>query len=1135
MNNSLNSRNEFLAALTNTTNSEIKSSFAKLLALAQIFEEVNDPDLIQSIELCNFCLGDEIVLYAPSNEHHYSSDSLNCSAHNEQTDLDLYLIWQGRVRLLCQSPDQQREVSALLLESNDFFGSDRLVSPNTPNICHDSFFSYRAVAASPVQIVRFPGKTLSLLLQKYPQLQSVLLHQAQYRERLIFFKTRTALRSLSSHQLRQFVVHVTEETIASGMPLATSTPDDAGHFWLRQGKIRTTVDHGVDQVDRVNRTGDQTKELNHSSNSNHLNPPNIGDDWGHPTPTPPHWAADTDLRVYKIAVENWEVVQAFLPSSEPSVEPSVDNHNSNNTRLSNHRSNHSNSNHSNSNHSTSNHSVSNGAVHTASRIEGRSRGRVIYQPPSNPLISQSAPADSSSPSIGASEPETDIRFPKPTQRKLLDLFDRYPWVEQQSSSDCGAACLSMICQYWGKRFPLHVLREQANVGRSGASLKSLAKAAEGLGFHARPVRASLGRMAEQPNPWIAHWEGSHYVVVYRISKERVIIADPAIGRRSISEQEFQTHWTGYALLLDPTQQLQATEIKQTSLGRYIGALLPFRNIILQVIVFSVLIQIFGLITPLFTQIILDRVVVQRSLTALNVFAAGLLIFGIWNICLSAVRQYLLSYFSNRLDLTLISGFINHTLTLPLKFFESRRVGDIITRVQENQKIQRFLIQQVVLTWLNFFTGFVYLGLMLYYNWQLTLLVLLLIPPIAILTLGSTPFLRRISRAIFKEAADQNSVLVEMLTGISTLKSAAAERELRWRWEDHLTSQLNTQFKGQKLGIRLQATSGLIHSLGSTLLLWYGATLVIQEQLTIGQFVAFNMMIGYVISPVIDLANLWDELQEVLISVERLNDVFEAQPEETAQNLLLVMPPLQGDVQFEDVTFRYGEDEDYNTLQNISFTVKLGQTIAVVGRSGSGKSTLVKLLEGLYHPNRGRVIIDGHDIRHVSPQSLRSQIGVVPQECYLFSGSILENITLYRPEFTFEEAVEVAKLAEAHSFIQSLPLGYNTKVGERGSSLSGGQRQRIAIARALLGDPRILILDEATSSLDTESERRFQRNLAKIRHDRTTFIIAHRLSTVRNADRILVLDQGVLMEQGTHDELMQSQGIYYHLAQQQLDL
>jgi len=732
-------------------------------------------------------------------------------------------------------------------------------------------------------------------------------------------------------------------------------------------------------------------------------------------------------------------------------------------------------------------------------------------------------------------PTSGVVFPKPLHRRVLDRLHRFPWIEQQSSSDCGAACLAMVSRYWGKSLPINLLREQANVGQAGASLKGLARAAENVGFQARPVRASLGRMAEQRNPWIAHWQGDHYVVVYTIDRRRVILADPALGRLTMSTDEFKTHWTGYGLLLEPTARLKSVEVQQPSLGRYIGLLLPYRSLMLQIIVISLIIQLFSLITPLFTQIILDKVVVQKSMSTLNVFAAGLFMFSLWSIVMETVRGYLLAYFSMRLDLTMISGFVRHAISLPLKFYESRRVGDILTRVQENQKIQRFLVGQVMLAWLGFLTGFVYLGLMFYYNTQLTLLVLAMIPPIVLITLVATPFLRQISRQVFKEAANQNSNLVEMMNGIAAVKSAAVEQEVRWRWEDSLIQLNNVAFRGSKFGLGLGAVNGTVNILGSTALLWLGAAMVIQEQLTIGQFVAFNMMIGYVLGPVVSLANLWDELQEIFISVERLNDVFEAQPEEPMGQPMLVLPPIQGEVVFEDVTFRYSEDADQNTLENLTFRVEPGQTLAIVGRSGSGKTTLVKLLEGLYHPSRGRIFIDGHDIRHVSPYSLRTQLGVIPQECFLFSGTILENITLYRHDFSLEQAIESAKLAEAHAFIQTLPLGYNTKVGERGSTLSGGQRQRIAIARALLGNPRILILDEATSSLDTESERRFQRNLAQISRDRTTFIIAHRLSTVRNADQILVLDRGVLVEHGTHEQLMASAGLYYSLAQQQLDL
>jgi ATP-binding cassette subfamily B protein len=478
--------------------------------------------------------------------------------------------------------------------------------------------------------------------------------------------------------------------------------------------------------------------------------------------------------------------------------------------------------------------------------------------------------------------------------------------------------------------------------------------------------------------------------------------------------------------------------------------------------------------------------------------------------------------------------------LPIKFFESRHVGDILTRVQENKKIQTFLTRQAITAWLDALMAVVYIGLMFYYNGRLALLVLALIPPIVILTLVATPFLRKVSRDIFNEGAKQNSSLVEMITGVATIKATAAEREMRWRWEDQLTCMINAQFRGQKLANSLQIIGGGINTLGSTALLWYGAMLVIQDQLTIGQFVAFNMMIGSVISPVLSVVGLWDEFQEVLVSIERLDDVFSAQPEESPYKPMLVLPRIQGNVKFDNVSFRYAQDEERNTLQNLCFEVQAGETVAIVGRSGSGKSTLVKLLQGFYYPEKGRLTVDGHDIRHVSVQSLRVQLGVVPQDCFLFSGTILENITLYKngqgaDSTSLEEAIEVAKLAEAHAFIQDMPLGYQTPVGERGTSLSGGQRQRIAIARALLGDPRILILDEATSSLDTESERRFQQNLARIGRDRTVFVIAHRLSTVRNADRILVLDKGILAEQGNHDQLMAERGLYYHLAQQQLDI
>jgi HlyB family type I secretion system ABC transporter len=1017
-------------------------------------------DFSRSLTLNDFQLGDELI-------HYTLPESTQNSVHDEHNCSGLYIVCQGRVRLLGFDPKGQREVSALVLEAGETFGADDLFGSR--------ILPYRAIAASEGQIAHLSAVQLSQWLEQLPALGNCLQQEAQQRQRQIFFKTATDLCCLPSHQLKEVLPYLVEQKIVAGQSLAQTTPANAGRYWLYSGEIETGVAASDENLDE----------------SKIQNPKSIS--WGYPDSTPSDWVAQTDLVVYQLPTEQWKIASAIAPKYfTPSVDADATEH---------------------------------PTIRGTKKPKKTSLSPVSH--PSSPIPNPQSPTPN---------PQTQaVAFPKPI-RRIRWPWQSFPLILQQSSSDCGAACLAMISQFWGKRFSLNFLRDLANVGRSGASLKNLATAAESLGFHARPVRASLSKMAEQKNPWIAHWQGIHYVVVYRCQGNRILIADPAMGKGTLSRQEFLTHWSGYGLLLDPTQRLKETESQKISLGRFVGALAPYKSLMGQIIAATLLLQLFGIVTPLFTQIILDQVVVQKSLPTLNVFIVGLLLFNIWNIGLGATRQYLLAFFSNRLDLTLISGFISHTLLLPLKFFESRRVGDIITRVQENQKIQSFLIGQVVLAWLDMVMGLFYLGLMLYYNWQLTLLVLALIPPIIILTLVATPLLRQVSREVFNEAAEQNSLLVEMLTGVATVKAVAAEREIRWRWEDRFTSTLNVGFRGQKLGIFLQVISGAISTLGSTALLWYGAKLVITDQLTIGQFVAFNMMIGRVVSPFLSLVGMWNQLQEVLISVERLNDVFEAEPEETPGKPMLVLPRLQGEVRFDNVTFRYGSSEqERNILQNISFEAHPGQAIAIVGRSGSGKSTLVKLLQGLYYTDTGRILIDGHDVRHVSPQSLRSQLGVVPQDCFLFSGTILENITLYRPDFTLEEVTEVAKLAEAHGFIQDLPLGYNTKVGERGSTLSGGQRQRVAIARALLGDPRILVLDEATSSLDTESERRFQQNLERLARDRTTFIIAHRLSTVRNADAILVLDRGILVEQGSHDALMAQQGLYYHLAQQQLAL
>jgi len=1004
--------------------------------------------LSQEFEIQDYELGEQILAQPITN-----------STDDNQY---LFVVCEGRVRLLSFDADKKREVSASLLLEGDIFGAQFFLSEQS--------FPYKIQAATEVRIARISQSKLDPFLKQLPELAlkwRVIIHEQQ---KLIFFKTLTELRYLSSRRLQQVLPCLSEKKIRLGTLVAAK--EQKIRFWLRNGQIK-----------------DQDLKT--------------GDSWGYPG-VAEDWTSQTILLFYELSPANWQMFSELAPEL-------VESWRTNTTP------------------------VASGQMSLGTKGNNKSpssfNALATIKPPRVAVNYEAEVAPEEQDEIPVQEQEVD--YPRPVKRR--GLWKTYPYIEQQSSSDCGAACLTMISRYWGRSVGINYLRELIGIGRSGASLKNLAVAAERIGYHARPVRASLSKIIEQNNPWIAHWKGDHYIVVYRIKGDKLLVADPAAGKFELPRAEFLNSWTGFALLLEPTEDLANAPTQKRSLSRFFNLLLPYRSVGITIVIASILIQLIGLVSPLFTQIILDQVVVNRSQSTLNVLVVGMLLFGALGIGLTSIRTYLLSYLANRLDLTMISGFINHALNLPLKFFESRRVGDIITRVQENQKIQQFLIENVLLSWLDFFTGFIYLGLMLYYNWKLTVLILCLVPPIVLLTLVATPLLRKVSRERFNATADQNSSLVEMMTGISTVKAVTAEKDLRWRWEELLTRQLNVQFKGQKLAINLGFLSGMINSIGGGVLLWYGATLVIQGELSIGQYVAFNMMKGYIISPVLVLVGLWDELQEVLISVERLNDVFDAKTEEPAQSDKLVLPRLRGDLHLDNVTFRYESDDEMNILQNISLKVKAGQTVAIVGRSGSGKSTLISLIQGMYHPIKGNISIDGHNLKHVSLHSLRSQMGVVPQSCYLFSGTILENITLYRSEFSLDEVIATAKVAEAHAFIQALPLGYNTKVGERGDNLSGGQRQRIAIARAFLGDPPILILDEATSSLDTESERRFQDNLSRLSRNRTTFIIAHRLSTVRNADCIVVLDRGLIVEQGNHEELIAQKGLYYDLAQQQLSL
>jgi ATP-binding cassette subfamily B protein len=721
------------------------------------------------------------------------------------------------------------------------------------------------------------------------------------------------------------------------------------------------------------------------------------------------------------------------------------------------------------------------------------------------------------------------------------LFGRWPYVRQHDESDCGAACMAMVLQYWGSRISVSRLREVCNVSRDGASLLSLAEGAERFGFNARGVKIGVGALGGVSLPAIAHWEGNHFVVLYEVRGEKVRVADPGVGMRHMSLAEFEKGWTGYLLQLVPTPQLgrtDPTEARVSTLGRYLPLLRPFRWILAEIFLASLLLNVLGLAAPMFTQTIVDNVLTHQNFRLLDMIAVGMLIVLVFETAINAARRFLVVNTSNRLDVTLLVMFYRHMLGLPLEYFEKRKIGDFISRFTETQKLRQMLTGTAITTILDTMMVVVYVGLMLTYNIKLTLALLAVMPLFALLTLLVTPPLKRINRESFNARTSAESFLIESLNGIQTVKSLAVEQGIRWKWEGLYVAAINTDMRGQRLRIVIEAIGTLLNRTSSILLLYLGASLVMRGELSVGQLMAFSALIGSVTGPMARLINLWDDLNETLIAVERLNDVFDAELENSRGGPAeaRVRPGrLEGHVRFENVSFRYGTRDESNVLSNITLDIAPGQTIALVGRSGSGKTTLAKLLLGLYQPTSGKIFVDGHDLSRLDVAAYRRQVGVVMQDSFLLSGTLRDNIAPGEQSPDQQRLVSAAVLANANDFISAMPLGYDTMVGERGLALSGGQRQRVAIARALYGDPRMLILDEATSNLDVESERAIQGNLERVLSDRTAVIIAHRLSTVQNADRIIVLDQGMIVEQGTHRELMDARGLYYFLNNQQLKL
>jgi len=699
--------------------------------------------------------------------------------------------------------------------------------------------------------------------------------------------------------------------------------------------------------------------------------------------------------------------------------------------------------------------------------------------------------------------------------------------------DQGLTGLVLLAQFHGIAADQAQLAHQFGDGGKPFDETALLLAAKHLGLKAKISAQPGDRIGMATLPALALDAARQHFIVAKAGEDSVLIHDLVEQRpRMLSREEFAACYQGRLLQVTSRASVLG-QLAKFDFRWFVPAVVKYRKLLVEILVASLFIQLFALVTPLFYQVVMDKVLVHHAITTLEVVAVGLVSIALFDVVLTGLRSYVFAHTTSKIDVELGARLFRHILALPLSYFESRRVGDTIARVRELENIRSFLTGQALTSLLDLlFTG-VFLAVMFWYSGWLTLIVLLSLPVYALWSAAITPVLRKRLDEKFARSADNQSFLVETINGIGTVKATAVDPRVTRTWDNQLAGYVGASFRVTRLATIGQQGIQLVQKLVGIAILFFGARLVIDGKLSLGQLIAFNMLAGQVAAPIVRLAQLWQEVQQVGISVERLGDILNTRTELPGSKMAL--PAIKGRVSFEHVTFRYRPDTA-EVLAGIDLNIEAGEVIGIVGRSGSGKSTLTKLVQRLYVPERGRVLIDGHDLALADPAWLRRQLGVVLQENFLFNRSVRENIALSDPGIPLERVIHAAKLAGAHDFILELPQGYDTVVGEHGASLSGGQRQRIAIARALITDPRILILDEATSALDYESEHAVMANMRAICQGRTVLIIAHRLSTVRQANRIVVVEKGRIVESGSHAELVDRPGGHYarlHQLQQGL--
>lgn len=996
----------------------------------------------------------------------------------EETDA-VYVLAEGRARMVKRG-DNGEEIPLNVLKPGETFGATGLLDPS---VVGKRTTTVRA--SSDVQAYKLDPSLFQALLSNHPEVKTYFDIEQRHRQLANFIKLYTPLSKLPADGLKLLTLEAEVIAVGAGQAVIRQGDDVGPMFIVEEGRLKVWETQGTRQRELAFlRKGDLFGELSIARNQ----------------PRRATVEAMTDCRLIRINEKTFGKLYAGFPEFKSKIEERITAY----------------------------------AYKKTARLPLDFAHEIL--PANAEPIEQVSPLQlderKTAAQIGPFATE-DGHFVKKNWGKRVRSF---PHIKQIDEMDCGAASLAMVCRHFGRKVSITRIRQVVHTATDGTSLRGLCQGAEALGLAARSVKASKSNLPQMPLPAIIHWDNYHWVVLFDVNDTHAWIADPASSIRKITRKELDEKWNGYAALFDYTEAFEQAPETRTGFGWLMPFLKPFKGIFAKATGLAVIVSALQMLLPVFTQVIVDSVLVENDSSLLTMMIGTMLVVLVFMTAAMLVQRYLLSFVAVRVDSSSLDFITRKLLALPLSYFASRKTGDIQRRIQGVRQVREFLVQNGVNGLTSIAQIVAAVTLMFFYSPMLAVVFLAVAPMYAGLMKYSSKRLGPMFDELEEAYGKYSSHQIDAIKGIETVKALGAESSLREKMLGEFHGLAKKQFKSSFLMMGYEGAVQTVGFLSMALFLFVAAQRVMSGEMTIGAMVAFNSLVAMANAPILTLLSMWDNWQFASVLLNRMNDIFESEPEQGSDHSQLKpVRSLEGRVRLQNVSFQYGGSDSAKILDDISLDIPAGKTIAIVGRSGSGKTTLVKCLAGMLEPTSGAIFFDDVEQRKLRYRDLRRQIGFVLQENYLFDDTIAKNIAFGDEEPDTDRVIWAAKVANAHEFVDRLPLGYETRVGETGIALSGGQRQRLAIARAVYNKPPILVFDEATSALDTESEKAVKDNMSQLFKGRTSFVIAHRLSTIRDADLILVIEKGKLVEQGSHDELMTRQGLYYYLSSQQLGL